>query len=77
MSLVQRAARVYGPAWLGTVVGWAVGLGTLAYLAVAMRRVYGGRWFATAARAAAIGIPFYLVFTVAIVIDAIVVLGLR
>lgn len=59
-SVIDRAAQAYGPPWLHSPANTALGLGSLVYLSIAMRRVYGGRWWATAVRVAAITIPFFV-----------------
>ncbi len=76
-SLVDRAAQVYGPLWLHSAANRALALGTLVYMALAMRRVYGGRWWVTAVRITAITIPFLTVATLCLVGLGIFLLGTR
>lgn len=76
-SVVDRAVQVYGPLWLHSPANRAVGLGSLVYLGIAMRRVYGGRWWTTAVRVAAIAIPFFLASFLGLVGIGVFALGVR
>ena len=78
--LVSAAARAVSVAHVDRLTAIAtvlVLLGTLTYLAIAMRRVYGGRVLATGARLAALLTVFGAGFFVVILVSGLLVLGRR
>jgi hypothetical protein len=77
ISAVARLSRLAGVAAIGTVAGVVVLVATLGYLWLAMRRMYGGRWWPTALRLATLLCVFGVGFLTVITASAFVVLGRR
>ncbi len=77
VHLIERGVATYGPIWAHTPFNRVVSLVSLAYAVIAMRRVYGGRWWATAARVVAIAGPFYVAVVLGLVVVGVATLGMR
>jgi hypothetical protein len=77
VSAVARLTRLAGAPALSELAGIAVLLATVAYLWVAMRRMYGGRVWTTALRIATLITVFGLGFLTVITTSAVAILGWR
>ena len=77
VSAFARLTRLSGVDAVGDVAGAVVILATIAYLAIALRRMYGGRAWTTALRLATLLAVFSVGFLTVITTSAMVVLGWR
>lgn len=75
--VVLHAAAAYGSERLYPVGSKVLSLATIAYFALAMQRMYGGRKLATAARVLFVLGPLVVVFGAAVMLTAAVSLGMR